>query len=94
MAQHSKNRDARKSVEVEKRADNSAIVVALTFIDTTWRLAVPTIGLLFVGIWLDNMFKTKPTLMFVGLVLGVIVSVLLVLMQLSDLKRAKERHES
>ena len=40
------------------------------------------------------MFKTKPTLMFVGLVLGVIVSVLLVLMQVSDLKRAKERHES
>lgn len=94
MAQHSKNRDARKSVKVEKRADNSAIVVALTFIDTTWRLAVPTIGLLFVGIWLDSIFKTKPTLMFVGLILGVIVSVLLVLMQVSDLKRAKERHES
>lgn len=94
MAYSRKNRDTHKDVRVNKRADNPAIVIVWTFLDTTWRLVTPTIGLLLVGIWLDGLFETKPVLMFVGLLLGVIIAALLVLMQVADLSKIKKEYKS
>jgi hypothetical protein len=63
--------------------DQSTVVLLLgTIGDTTWRMFVPTIGLLLIGDWLDRTFNTKPILIITGIVLGSIIAGLLVRNQL------------
>lgn len=54
-----------------------------TIADTTWRLFIPSVGLLLVGVWLDQMYATKPWFMIAGLVIGVAVAFWLVKLQLN-----------
>jgi F0F1-type ATP synthase assembly protein I len=51
--------------------------------DTTWRMFVPTIGLLLVGRWCDAQFHTKPWLMLAGAAVGGVIAALLVKRQLN-----------
>lgn len=46
--------------------------------DATWRMFIPTIGLLLLGVWLDSTFTTLPWLTFIGLGLGIVISALLI----------------
>lgn len=62
--------------------DVSPIFALATIADTTWRLFVPSIGLLLLGVFLDSYFSTKPWLMIVGLILGVFLSIMLVVLQI------------
>lgn len=63
--------------------NGSNIMLTLATIgDTTWRLFVPSIGLLLLGLWGDAHFGSKPWLMLAGLVLGVAIAIYLVKMQL------------
>ena len=50
--------------------------------DTTWRLFIPTIGLLLVGRHFDVRFDTKPWLMLAGVVVGAVIAMLLIQNQL------------
>ncbi len=69
----------------DSRVERSKSVTApilFDMADTTWRLFVPTIGLLLVGRHYDGQFGTKPWLMLVGAAVGAIIAGLLVRSQL------------
>jgi hypothetical protein len=66
----------------------STVILMLTTIgDTTWRMFVPTIGLLLVGVWCDGQFGTKPWITVAGILLGSLLSGLLVRNQLRNVKK-------
>lgn len=73
--------------EGDSSSSVSPSVILATMADTTWRMFVPTVGLLLLGVWADGQFATKPWLMFIGLALGVIFAVILVKRQISETKR-------
>jgi len=64
--------------------------IALTFLDTTWRIAVPVILFTLVGIWADLRFGTKPWLTFLGVLIGFGLAVMLVRRQLEAVQRMEE----
>ncbi|HEY1085290.1 MAG TPA: AtpZ/AtpI family protein [Candidatus Saccharimonadales bacterium] len=67
--------------------DHSTVVFMLgTIADTTWRMFVPTVGLMCGGYWADQTFGTKPWLFIVGLVVGSGIAILLVKQQLTKKK--------
>ena len=57
--------------------------ILTTMADTTWRMFVPTIGLLLVGRWLDRQWNTHPWLMLVGATIGACIAALLIKRQLT-----------
>lgn len=63
-------------------SSNAASSIVLDMADTTWRMFVPTIGLLMVGRQLDTRFSTKPFLMVAGIVLGSLIAAYLVKAQI------------
>lgn len=76
--------DARDSsdTEVKKKDDNSSFRLIASMADTTWRMFMPTIGLLLVGRALDGIYGTHPWLMLCGVGIGGIIAALLVKRQL------------
>jgi hypothetical protein len=72
-----------------KEARRSGVATSLIFdmADTTWRMFVPTVGLLLIGRAVDRHFGTKPWYMFAGITLGVVIATLLVKRQLTDEER-------
>ena len=56
--------------------------ILATIGDTTWRMFVPTIGLLLVGRHYDLRFGTKPWLMLVGVAVGALLAALLIRRQM------------
>ena len=67
----------------EARRSGVASSLILDMADTTWRMFVPTVGLLLIGRAADTRFGTKPWCMFVGIVFGVIIATVLVKRQLT-----------
>lgn len=63
--------------------------VALTFLDTTWRIAVPVVLFTFLGIFVDLRLGSKPWLTLLAVVCGFGVAVLLVKRQLEAVERAE-----
>lgn len=59
--------------------------------DTTWRMAVPTIGMTLLGVWADQSFSTKPWLMMIGIVVGFVFAILLVMKQLDVIKKRRDK---
>lgn len=55
--------------------------------DTTWRMFVPTIGLLLIGNTLDEAWGTKPWLLLAGVAIGGGIAALLVKQQLAKGKK-------
>lgn len=50
---------------------------------------MPTIGGTIVGIALDNAFHTAPVMTVIAIIVGLILSVLLIVQQLRQVRRAK-----
>lgn len=69
--------------EGPRKQGSDILFTFATIGDTTWRLFVPSVGLMLVGIWLDQVLGTKPWLMIAGLVLGSVIAILLVKKQLT-----------
>ena len=67
------------------RSDGLYLITSMA--DTTWRMFVPTIGLLLVGNALDEYFRTKPWLLLVGAGLGACIAAWLVKQQLNKGKK-------
>lgn len=65
-----------------ERSTGVAASIVMDMADTTWRMFIPSVGLLMLGRMLDNHYATKPWLMLVGIVLGSVVAGLLVKRQL------------
>ena len=60
-----------------------ATSLILDMADTTWRMFIPTVGLLMAGRVADRHLGTKPWLMLAGLAVGAFIATLLVKRQLS-----------
>jgi hypothetical protein len=67
---------------LKARSGSALAPVLLDIADTTWRLFVPTVGLLLVGRHFDVRFHTKPWLMLAGVALGALLAGLLIWQQL------------
>ncbi len=61
--------------------------VALTFLDTTWRIATPVVLFTIFGIWLDLRLGSKPWLTLLSVVVGFVMAVLLVKRQLAAVQK-------
>ncbi len=68
-------------------SSSTVILLLLTMGDTTWRMFVPTIGLMVLGLWADGWLHTTPWLMIIGLVAGTFLAVILVKDQLKRVKK-------
>lgn len=64
-------------------ADFGIATIALDFLDTTWRIAVPVVLFAGIGIFVDIKAHTKPWLTLLGLVIGFVFAGLLLKKQLS-----------
>jgi F0F1-type ATP synthase assembly protein I len=62
------------------------MALLLTMADTTWRMFVPSIVVIGVGLWADLHWGTKPWLTLVSVPLGLACSVLLVRRQIQEVK--------
>lgn len=68
-----------KGVSVNRSA---SLMIIATMADTTWRMFVPTVGLIVAGDALDGRFMTRPWLMLTGALIGSCIATLLVRRQL------------
>ena len=75
------------------KTDDSATLLMKTMAGTTWRVFLPTIGLTFLGLWLDNVINMKPWLTFGGIAIGVIVAAVLVWLQVAKIKRQESKND-
>jgi Putative F0F1-ATPase subunit Ca2+/Mg2+ transporter len=66
---------------------STVILLLLTMGDTTWRMFVPTIGLMVLGLLADQWLHTKPWIMIVGLVVGIALAAMLIKSQFKKVKR-------
>lgn len=64
------------------RSESATMSLIVDMADTTWRMFVPTVGLLLVGHYFDGRFGTSPWLMLVGVGLGALVAAQLVKQQI------------
>lgn len=66
----------------------SSLQLIASMADTTWRMFVPTIGLLVAGNALDGRFSSKPWLMLTGATVGGLIAAYLVKIQLRKGQRS------
>lgn len=60
----------------------------ITALDTTWRIFVPILSGVFLGIGLDSWFGWAPVAMLTGLIVGIIITTLLIIRQLTEVRKA------
>lgn len=60
------------------RSKSAVFAMLLDMADTTWRMFIPTIGLLLVGRHFDVEFNTKPWLMLAGVLVGAVIAAMLI----------------
>ncbi len=65
---------------------SATILLLRDMADTSWRMFIPIIGIMLIGLYGDVLFHTKPVLLLIGLGIGIIVSALLVKRQLKKVK--------
>ncbi len=74
----------------KNQSSSPAFLLITTALDTTWRMFVPIVGGLFAGIGLDQLLSIAPFATIMCLVLGVVLSGVLVVRQLSNVREAKK----
>ncbi len=62
-------------------------LVLSTIADTTWRILVPAVLCVGLGMWVDLRLTSKPWLTIAGLVAGLVLGAQLVRMQIKELPR-------
>ena len=77
----------RASTEKSRESQSDSLYLIMSMADTTWRMFVPTVGLLLVGNVLDEQWHTKPWLLLAGVAIGVCIAALLVKQQLAKGKK-------
>lgn len=65
-------------------------VLLLTMADTTWRMFVPGLAGLFLGLWLDSLTNKAPLFTIILLLIGVAATIGLVFQQLRNVKKGKQ----
>jgi predicted F0F1-ATPase subunit len=77
----------------KSRSDDASLgvgVIAITFLDTTWRIAVPVILGAALGIWADRSWGTKPWLTLLAVVIGFVFAGLLLKRQLDAVMKQEK----
>ena len=67
-----------------KPAKSAAILLLGDIANTTWRMFVPTIGLLLLGTYIDSQFNTTPISLLIGAGLGFALAIWLIIKQVKD----------
>ena len=65
-----------------QQKSDTTVLLLLTFVDTTWRIAIPVLLCVGGGIWADLKFGTKPWVTLTGLVVGFGIAALLIRQQI------------
>jgi len=93
MSQSPRLSDPEKPAENDKGASqkrqsiSAPMLLFMTALDTTWRAFVPTLGGVFLGIWVDAQFGIAPIGVIVCLVGGTILSTVLIIRQLINVRK-------
>ena len=67
---------------------NSTVLLLLgTIADTTWRMFVPIVGFLLLGVWLDKQLGTVPWMMLLLLIIGIGIAAELIRRQLISVNK-------
>lgn len=79
----------KKSKKAVSEVPSPATVLLLfgTIADTTWRLFVPTLLGVIVGLMIDNHFATKPWFTIIGVGVGALLAFALVYSQMKGIKK-------
>ena len=70
----------------EPPKQSTVLLLLGTIADTTWRMFVPIVGLLMLGLWVDKTFDTLPWAMIILTVIGVAVAAELIRRQLRNVQ--------
>lgn len=70
------------------RSNGVMPAILLDMADTTWRIFIPTVGLLLVGRYYDVRLNAKPWLMLLGAITGALIAAVLIRNQI---KRGSRR---
>ena len=71
-----------------KQTSSAVLIFAVTALDTTWRIFVPTLGGVFLGIGLDAWLRTAPIATIFCLLLGFTLSTVLIIRQLTNVRKS------
>lgn len=72
----------KKAPTQPKSSTGHQLFVVGTFLDTTWRMFIPVVGLAILGIWIDRTYGPKPLWTIIGIIMGTVIAGLLVRAQL------------
>lgn len=67
----------------EPPKQSTVLLLLGTIADTTWRMFVPIVGLLLLGVWIDKTYDTLPWAMIVLLIIGILIAGELIRRQLN-----------
>lgn len=65
----------------------TVILLISTLADTTWRLFVPTVSGLLIGLWIDSQNGTKLWFAALGTILGTLLAIALVRNQIKNIDK-------
>ncbi len=65
--------------------------IAVAFLDTTWRIAIPVIGMTLLGIFADRRLGSKPWLTLLSVAFGFGLAALLVKRQIAAVQKADDQ---
>jgi len=71
----------------QQSALSAPMLIFITALDTTWRMFIPPLVGTFLGIGLDQLFGIAPIATIVCLLAGAILSAILIIKQLRDVRR-------
>ena len=66
------------------KSKSTVLLLLGTIADTTWRMFVPIIGLMLLGLWIDKQFDTLPWALISLTIVGIVVAAELIRRQLMD----------
>lgn len=78
--------DTPRGTPDEPPKQSTVLLLLGTIADTTWRMFVPIVGLLMLGLWVDKTFDTLPWAMIILTVIGVAVAAELIRRQLRNVQ--------
>lgn len=68
----------------EPPKQSTVLLLLGTIADTTWRMFVPIVGLMLLGLWIDRSLGTLPWFMIALLLIGIAVAAELIRRQLKN----------
>ncbi|PID31482.1 hypothetical protein CR983_00830 [Candidatus Saccharibacteria bacterium] len=82
----SKRPPTKVAAREEKPTDRPALLLLGDVADTTWRMFIPTIGMMVLGLAADMTYESTPMLTFAGVIVGAAIAVWLVWLQIKRLR--------